>query len=71
MDASKFADKAAHSVLYAYRRTTSVEQFAGYSTATNSLGDIWKHTYLGPRKPRRIAILFFALYKYSYLLTYL
>ena len=35
------------------------------------LGDIWKHIYLGPRKPRRIVILFFALYKYSYLLTYL
>jgi len=28
------------------------------------------HT-LGPRKPRRIVVLFFALYKYSYLLTYL
>ena len=37
----------------------------------DSLGDIWKHIYLGPRKPRRIVILFFALYKYSYLLTYL
>ena len=34
-----------------------------------SLGDIWKHIYLGPRKPRRI-VIFFALYKYTYLLTY-
>jgi len=34
-------------------------------------GNIWKHIYLGPRKPRRIVILFFALYKYSYVLTYM
>ena len=39
--------------------------------STDSLGDIWKHIYLGPTKPRRIVILCFALYKYTYLLTYL
>jgi len=37
-----------------------------------SLGDIWKHIYLGHRKPRRIVtFIFHALYKYTYLLTYL
>jgi len=33
-----------------------------------SLGDIWKHIYLGPRKPRRIVILFL---RYTNTLTYL
>ena len=40
------------------------------STATDSLGDIWKHIYLGPRKPRRIVILFFCAIQIL-LLTYL
>ena len=36
--------------------------------ATDSLGDIWKHIYLGPRNHGALWLLFFALYKYAYLL---
>ena len=49
--------------------------FAGYSRQINSYGQFRRHLktlYLGHMKPRRIVtFIFYALYKYTYLLTYL
>ena len=52
--------------LKAGRRTAPVEQLP----AVDSLGDIWKHICLGPRKPRRIVTFIFCAIQ-IHLLTYL
>ena len=56
------------------RRTACVEQFTGYyktdhSPATDSLANIWKHFYSGPRN--RSALWLLTIVRYTTTLTYL
>ena len=55
-------------------RTACVEQFTGYyTTATDGLGNIWKHVFSWPRNRSALWLLIIALYTntLTYLLTYL